>query len=1035
MISFSLLSTLLYNAALLMSMVVVCGMVIQNYDIRNIDNSSRNLLVKIATGLIMGLIGIATIMASMEYSDGVILDTRSVLLGLVGLFFGGVTLFITVLATVLFRLYLGGSGALAGALIIIASGLIGMLWYQFRKPKLDSLSAGELLLFGFLVHAVMMLFIMQALPPERVAEVIGRVLVPVLVVNPLAMLLVGKLLSNFLHKQRLSYDLVEKEQRLRIAISASGQDMFEMNLQTGEIVSISEKAKSEKYPLITIHDNVHDMLKEVHPDDRKKLILDLARAQKGDMEIWEAEFRQRTKDDDWAWIFVAGQLVSRDWENMPLIVLGTFMNITHRKKREEELLVFRELIDNSSDALEVIDPRTGRFLDVNRTGCQELGYSREELLQMHIFDIDSEVKIEFSSKKTMDELMEVQSWEGSHRRKDGTCYPVDVNLKFVSLGRDYFVAMVRNATERKLAEETNKITAMAYENSREAMMVIDANKLIMDVNPTFCEITGYMEEEVIGKSPAILNSDQESEDLYKSIWQQLDEQGHWAGEVWHKRKNDEVFPEWLSLNAVYDDTGNPYRWVGQFTDISEKKQAEKKIWHQANIDNITSLPNRSMFIEKLNHEIKRSKRSGSILALLYLDLDRFKEVNDNFGHDMGDQLLILVAERLKDCLRETDTVARLGGDEFTIILTDLKVITVLNNISQKIIDLMATPFSLKNNDVYISASIGITLFPDDASTPDELLKNADQAMYMAKKFGRNQYFYFTSSLQQQANRRSKLLTDLRLSHKNNMLEVYYQPIINLKTGKITKAEALLRWNHPEEGFISPSAFIPIAEESGLIISIGDKVLEDTLLFLKRLQNIDPNFQVSINKSPIQFSSQDDKWMNIISEGEQHNKLLVVEITEGLLLESSSQVQSKLQAMFASGLEVALDDFGTGYSSLAYLKKFNISYIKIDQSFVQNLDFGNEDHTLCVAMITMAHSLGIKVIAEGIETDLQRKLLMKAGCDFGQGYLFAKPMPESDLESFLTESAFFIPGDFPDRNITDNVNKVQQRSVQPPDLKK
>ncbi len=548
--------------------------------------------------------------------------------------------------------------------------------------------------------------------------------------------------------------------------------------------------------------------------------------------------------------------------------------------------------------------------------------------------------------------------------------------------------------------EALKLAALVYENSHEAMMVIDADTTIIDVNPTFTTITGFAKSEVVGKTLDLLHSDRQNAEFHMALWEALRTNGHWAGEVWNKRKNGQVYPEWLEINAVRNPQGEVWRFIAQASDISARKSAEHHIWRLANYDKLTGLPNRSMFHDRLEHEIKRAYRGGKKLALLFLDLDGFKEVNDSLGHDVGDLLLQQVANRLAGCVRDSDTIARLGGDEFIIILNDVVDTAVVGNIAQKIIDTLAAPFQLRSNPIYVGASAGITLYPDDGETTEVLLKNADQAMYTAKKEGRNRYYYFTSAMQEQVNRRTRIISEMRQALASNQFHVVYQPVVDLRTGQIVKAEALVRWHHPLDGHISPATFIPLAEEAGLISALGNVVFRDAVQMAKRLCAVRPGFMVCVNKSPAQFDSKDHSWLDILAESGLDGRCLAVEITEGLLLDMRPAVQRQLEALRAAGLTVALDDFGTGYSSLAYLKKFEISFLKIDQSFIRNLSRGSQDHALCDAMITMAHRLGMQVVAEGVETEAQRNRLLELHCDYGQGYLFAKPMPGEEVEDLL-----------------------------------
>ncbi len=444
------------------------------------------------------------------------------------------------------------------------------------------------------------------------------------------------------------------------------------------------------------------------------------------------------------------------------------------------------------------------------------------------------------------------------------------------------------------------------------------------------------------------------------------------------------------------------------TEVHDRRLIEQAL-REVNIDRLTGLPNRNVFQDRLEMDIKKAHRSGLPLALLFIDLDHFKEINDTLGHQVGDMLLKQVGQRLQTYVRESDTVARLGGDEFTITLSELHNVDTVTDVAQKIRNDLAKPFLLGNELAYISASIGITLYPRDAQTAGELLRNADQAMYQSKDNGRNRFTYFTASMQEAAQARMAISNELRRAIDEDQLTVYFQPIIDMKNGHIRKAEALVRWLHPLRGAVSPVDFIPIAEHTGQIVTIGNWVFRKALAHARRWRRFDQQLTVNINVSPAQFYHTNGEncrhWLTDLSfdpGGATGSPEVGIEITEGLLLASNSAVMKQLLAFQQAGIKISLDDFGTGYSSLSYLRKFNLDYLKIDKSFVYNLEHDAANVALCEAIIVMAHKLGLKVIAEGVETAQQYEMLRRAGCDYGQGFLFGEPLPPDEFEALLQQ---------------------------------
>ena len=551
-------------------------------------------------------------------------------------------------------------------------------------------------------------------------------------------------------------------------------------------------------------------------------------------------------------------------------------------------------------------------------------------------------------------------------------------------------------TEREMASEI-------FHNSSQAIFISDMNNKIISINKAFTLVTGYNEDEVIGKNPNILSSGIHDEIFYNKMWEEIVSKGKWKGEIINKRKNGQLYPGYLIINTIKDVENKIDHYFAVFEDITQKKNAEKLIITQANYDSLTNLVNRNLFKNRLEEEIKRTKRFEVPFALLFIDLDNFKDINDALGHDIGDLLLIEVAKRLSSHMREIDTLARIGGDEFTIIYTNFINPSHLEEKINKILESINKPFQLNLHQIHISASIGITICPNDSSDSSELLKNADQAMYLSKKLGRNGYSYFTKSMQKEAKFRQEIVNDLHKALSLKEFEVYYQPIIDLSTKQIIKAEALLRWKHPTKGFISPEIFIPYAEASGLIVDIGNWVFKQAINQTKTWnKQYNKNIQISINVSPIQLHSKIlvEEWIRYLKKIDFPTKNCVLEITENSLMEDHYDVERKLYQLRSEGISISLDDFGTGYSSLSYLQKFDIDFVKIDRSFIMDLTEDNQSLSLCEAIISMSNKLNIKVIAEGVETKFQKDFLEKLKCDYAQGYFFNFPLEKEKFEELL-----------------------------------
>jgi len=686
-------------------------------------------------------------------------------------------------------------------------------------------------------------------------------------------------------------------------------------------------------------------------------------------------------------------------------ITGSVQDITERKREQRQMELMKFSADHLSDCVSW-SGRDARLLYVNDAFCRSLGYSREEMLKMRITDFDPDYPPELWPQHWEDLKRHGSlTFESRHVAKDGTLIPVEVNVNYIKFGdEEYNCAYVRNIAQRKQAEEQLKLAALVFDNAGEGVLVTDEHNRIIAANPAFTEITGYALDEVMGKNPKIFQSGRHDDAFYQAMWAGIEEENFWQGEIWDRKKNGELHAKMLTISAIRHPGGIAHRYVALFADITERKQSEEAIWRHANYDGLTGLPNRQMLRDRLELEARKSTRTGNPMALMLIDLDRFKDVNDSLGHHWGDTLLVDAAQRISSCVRESDTVARLGGDEFVILLGDLDEALSIDRVADDLIARLSAPFRLGADEIYITASIGISLYPTDSPDLTELLKNADQAMYSAKNAGRNRYHFFTPDMQESAQRRLRLASDLHTALAADQFVVYYQPIVELATGAIRKAEALLRWRHPEKGMIDPSDFVPIAEDTGLIIPIDDRVFREAVERTRHWRAaFHEAFQISVNASPLHFhlaESRHSSWPDFLRQQGVPGSAITIEITERLLMGAEQAVKDRLLGYHNLGVEIAIDDFGTGYSSLAYIRDFDVDYLKIDRSFVSNIVTDKGNQALCEAMIVMAHKLGMRVVAEGVESAAQRDLLREIGCDYAQGYLFSRPLPAPQFEELL-----------------------------------
>jgi diguanylate cyclase (GGDEF)-like protein/PAS domain S-box-containing protein len=746
-----------------------------------------------------------------------------------------------------------------------------------------------------------------------------------------------------------------------------------------------------------------------HPDDVEESRRYIKKLFEGSTDYTSLEKRYVRKDGSVFWALTTGNAI-RNAEGEIVGSLGFINDMTTIKKSQEAMERhaerYMQLFQKSFDGIFMM--QEGRFIEANPRMFEILKCDVSRLIGATYFDISPTMQPDGKLSYERGEVILKKAYEGEaqqfvweHLCGDGSRVNVEVSLSLMQLEETpTLLGTWRDISERIENEKQLRLFESIFDTTADSVVITDPEMNILSVNKAFSKISGYTTEEAVGEKPKLLSSGLHDQNFYKQMWESINSTGSWSGEIWDRDKEGELYGGKLTINSLKDASGTVVNYIGIFTDVTEKKQAEDKVYRLAYFDVLTGLPNRTLFLDRLRQILNAPVQGKSMTALLVLDMDNFNRINDTLGHAFGDRLLQTLAQRIESLLRESDTLCRIGGDEFSVILPDIKFLTNAGRVAEKVLESISRPVLLEGQEVTLTGSIGIAV-STDVRQAEEFIKHADTAVFQAKHEGRNTYAYFDPKMNERIRKNLELENGLRRAIEKGEFRLHYQPQVNANESRMIGVEALLRWNSERLGTVSPAEFIPVAEESGLIVPIGRWVVEEAMLRAMRWKSEGLHIPVAVNLSAVQFRDNTfvDTMARLVRLTGCPPSLVELELTESILMENSENVLKMLLELKEIGFRISIDDFGTGFSSMSYLSRFPLDKLKVDYSFVQGIGSDRGKETIVKSIIGLSKNLGLMVIAEGVETKAQLEFLLREGCDQIQGFYFSQPVPEDEIAKF------------------------------------